>query len=147
MKEDRPVLIVEDSDEDFEVTCWALRQAGLTRPIIRSVRAEDALLRLCPIPPQPDWLDKMPCLVLLDLNLPGMNGQQLLKELRQAGYPPTIPVVILSTSSNPRDVADCYRLGAAGYLCKPLSLHQYIEKMRGLIHYWFDAVMLPEEGR
>ena len=70
-----------------------------------------------------------------------------IKELRQAGYSPTIPVVILSTSSNPRDVADCYRLGAAGYLCKPLSIHQYKEKMRGLIHYWFDAVMLPEEGR
>ena len=87
----------------------------------------------------------MPCLVLLDLNLPGMNGLQLLEELRSVEQPPTIPVVILSTSKNPRDLAACYRLGAAGYLCKPLSLELYTSKMLKLTQYWFDAVTLPEE--
>ena len=146
MKELRPLLIVEDSDEDFEVTCWALQQAGFARPIIRCVRAEEALLRLCPLARDPDWAERLPCLVLLDLNLPGTNGRQLLEALRRQEAPPSIPIVILSTSNNPRDVAACYRLGAAGYLCKPLSLDEYAAKMRGLTCYWFDAITLPDES-
>jgi CheY-like chemotaxis protein len=147
MNANRPLLIVEDSDEDFEVTCWALEQAGFAGPITRAIRAEEALGRLCPMPRQPDWAARQPCLVLLDLNLPGMNGKQLLEEFRRIEQPLAVPIVILSTSSNPRDVAACYRLGAAGYLCKPLSLDLYVEKMRGLTRYWFDAMTLPEEGR
>ncbi len=144
MNDIRPLLIVEDSDEDFEVTCWALQQAGLTRPILRSVRAEEAWQRLCPVPRPPDWAERLPCLVLLDLNLPGTNGRQLLEDWRRIVQPPPIPIVILSTSSNPRDVAACYRLGAAGYLCKPLSLDLYVEKMRAFTRYWFDAITLPD---
>ena len=56
-------------------------------------------------------------------------------------------MVILSTSINPRDIADCYRLGAAGYFCKPLSLDSYVEKMRALTRYWCGAVMLPQAER
>ena len=145
MKEESPLLIIEDSDEDFEVTCWALQQAGFNRPIIRCNRAEEALLRLCPVPPNQESGCIVPCLVLLDLNLPGMNGLQFLEELRSVEQPPTIPIVILSTSKNPRDLAACYRLGAAGYLCKPLSLELYASKMLKLIQYWFDDVTLPEE--
>lgn len=147
MKENRPLLIVEDSDEDFEVTCWALQQAGFKGSIARAVRAEDALLRFRQLPRHPDWPARQPRLVLLDLNLPGMNGKQLLEELRKTEPAPAIPIVILSTSNNPRDVAACYSLGAAGYLCKPLSLDLYVEKMRGLTRYWFDAMTLPDEGR
>jgi CheY-like chemotaxis protein len=94
MSEKRPLMIVEDSDEDFEVTCWALQQAGFDRPILRVVRAEEALRQLCPPLPQPDWDARRPCLVLLDLNLPGMNGQHLLQELRRAEQPPPVPVEI-----------------------------------------------------
>lgn len=147
MKENRPLLIVEDSDEDFEVTCWALQEAGFTGSIARAVRAEDALLRFRQFPRHPDWPARQPGLVLLDLNLPGMNGKQLLEQLRTIEPVLAIPIVILSTSNNPRDVAACYRLGAAGYLCKPLSLELYVEKMRGFTRYWFDAMTLPEEGR
>jgi CheY-like chemotaxis protein len=145
MKEHRPLLIIEDSDEDYEVTCWALQQAGFTGPVIRCERADEALLHLSPVPRPPDWVaPRQPALVLLDLNLPGMNGRQLLEELRRGLEPPPIPIVILSTSSNPRDVAACYRLGAAGYICKPLSVDLYVEKLRGLTRYWFDAMTLPE---
>ncbi len=145
MKEHCPLLIVDDSDEDYEVTCWALRQAGFTRPVMHCARAEEALLQLCPLSRHPGWTDRLPCLVLLDLNLPGMNGLQLLEVLRQTEQPPAVPVVILSTSKNPRDVSACYRLGAAGYICKPLGLEQFVEKMRGLVRYWFDAATLPED--
>jgi DNA-binding response OmpR family regulator len=144
MNEIRQLLIVEDSDEDFEVTCWALRKVGLALPIIRCARAEEALVYLCPPKAHPSG--NMPCLVLLDLNLPGMNGLQLLGELHHGELQPTVPIVILSTSKNPRDIAATYRLGAAGYICKPLSLDRFVEKMRGLTSYWFNAVTLPDEN-
>lgn len=140
-----PLLIVEDSDEDYEVTCWALEKAGFEGPIIRYVRAEEALPRLCPeVRPYPGDADPLPCLVLLDLNLPGMNGMDLLEDLRRGERSPAVPIVILSTSNNPRDVAACYRLGAAGYLCKPLAMERYVEMLRGLLGYWLDAVTLPD---
>jgi len=70
--------------------------------------------------------------------------KQALRELRAIELPPAIPIVVVSTSNNPRDVSTCYSLGAAGYLCKPLSLDCHVEKLRYLTHYWFDAVTLPE---
>ena len=140
---ERPILIVEDSDEDYEATTWALLQAGMDRPIERCSRADEALRRL-----QADALSPLgqptlpPCLMLLDLNLPGMDGRQLLTQVR--GLKTGIPVVVLSTSSNPRDVAACYQLGAAGYINKPLTLAAYAEKMRLMVDYWLKTVLLPE---
>ena len=84
-------------------------------------------------------------LLLLDLNLPGMNGLQMLEELRQMKQPLSIPIVVMSTSNNPLDIAACYSFGAAGYILKPFKLEQYLEKIREITHYWFNTVMLPEE--
>ena len=145
MKRIRPLMIVEDSDEDFEVICWALQKTGFTHPAIRTERAEEALSRLFPGLPQADRIDQLPCLVLLDLNLPGMNGLQMLEELRQMKQPPSIPIVVMSTSNNPLDIAACYSFGAAGFILKPFKLEQYLEKVSELTHYWFNTVMLPEE--
>ncbi len=144
MKKNRPLLIIEDSDEDFEVTCWALNKIGFTHPIVRATHCEEVLLLLLSGTTPADWNNLLPCLVLLDLNLPRMNGLQLLRDLRTIKSPPAIPIVVVSTSNNPSDVSTAYSLGAAGYLCKPLSLDSYVEKLRYLTHYWFDAVTLPE---
>ena len=137
--ENRFLLLVEDSEEDFEITSWALNKINFNRTIIRAKDCEEALLHLFPVQKK----DGLPGLVLLDLNLPGMSGKQLLQTLRRSESPPPVPVVMLSTSSNPGDVNDCYSLGAAGYLTKPLSLELYVEKLRDLIHYWFNVVTLP----
>ncbi|MEI6707294.1 MAG: response regulator [Methylococcales bacterium] len=144
MKIKRPLLIIEDSDEDFEVTCWALNKIGFTHPIVRATRAEEILLHLRSGTTPADWNDLLPCLVLLDLNLPRMNGLQFLKEFRAIESPPAIPIVVVSTSNNPSDVSTSYSLGAAGYICKPLSLDCYVENLRDLTHYWFDVATLPE---
>lgn len=142
----RPILIVEDSDEDFEATTWALRKIGFTRPIDRCTCAQDALQRFSLGRGANDPNSApMPCLVLLDLNLPGMDGRQFLERLRARENPPAVPVVVLSTSINPLDVEASYRLGAAGYLNKPLKLELLVERMRILSTYWFEAVLLPEE--
>lgn len=142
----RPILIVEDSDEDFEATTWALHKVGLTHPIDRCISARDALQRLSPEKRANDPNSmSLPCLVLLDLNLPGMDGRQFLERIRAQENPPAVPVVVLSTSINPLDVEASYRLGAAGYLNKPLKLELLVESMRTLSAYWFGLVLLPED--
>ena len=142
----RPILIVEDSDEDFEATTWALHKVGFNRPIDRCTSVQDALERLSARRGANDpGSAAMPCLVLLDLNLPGMDGRQFLERLRAQENPPAVPVVVLSTSSNPVDVEASYRLGAAGYLNKPLTLELLVEHMQALSAYWFEVVLRPEE--
>ena len=140
--ENRFLLLVEDSEEDFEITSWALNKINFNRTIIRVKDCEEALLYLFPAQKK----DGLPGLMLLDLNLPGMSGKQLLQTLRRSESSPPVPVVMLSTSCNPGDVNDCYSLGAAGYLTKPLSLELYVEKLRDLTHYWFNVVTLPVQN-
>ena len=146
MAKNSPILIVEDSDEDFEVTCWAFSRSGPEVPIVRTLRAEDAIdcLGLSREGRQSEN-DVHPCLVLLDLNLPGLSGRELLHRIKESATCRSIPVVILSTSKNPRDIEACYRLGASGYLCKPLQLDRYAELIQGLKNYWFDTVIRPQE--
>ena len=140
----RPILIIEDSDEDFEVICWALQKSGVLQPIIRASRYEEALSQLNLLEVAAVVPDIRPCLVLLDLNLPGMNGRELLARLQASSFAGLTPVVTLTTSNNPRDVEACYRLGASGYICKPLQLEAFAEKIKNLANYWFSTVEQPE---
>lgn len=138
-----PVLLVEDSDEDYEVTMWALRRAGLARPTVRCRRADEAsAMLLSGESASPD--QTAPCVVLLDLNLPDESGQELMERLNRAQSRPAVPIVVLSTSTNPRDVERCYRLGAAGYLRKPLDLEAFARQMRRFVDYWFGTAILPQ---
>jgi len=144
MDKSNPILIIEDSDEDFEVICWALKQAGNMQPIERASRAEEVLARFnlveTPITSPPTI---HPCLILLDLNLPGINGRDILSRLRKSDEFGFIPVIVMTTSSNPRDIEACYRLGASGYIGKQLHLEKIVDKIKGLIQYWFHTVTLP----
>lgn len=139
----RPILVIEDSDEDFEVACWALHQAAMQRPIIRAANANEALTQLNLLETPYECQRSRPALVLLDLNLPGLNGRELLKQLKNSEQAGLSPIVVLSTSNNPRDIEACYRLGAAGYICKPLQLQVFADKIKNLMLYWFSTVTLP----
>ena len=141
-----PLLIVEDSDEDFEVMCWALQKIGFTHPILRAERAETALLHLFPKQPVATIPKPLPCLVLMDLNMPGMNGLEFLEEVSQRQPKLAIPIVVMSTSTNPLDISACYGFGAAGYIIKPFKLEEYMETIRALTLYWFNTVKLPEKN-
>lgn len=143
------LLIVEDSDEDFALARWALQQAGFTGPLRRAASIAEALALLCPgcasapagaAQQAPAAFD----VVLLDLNLPDGTGFDLLSDLR-AEYAQMLPlpVVILTTSNNPRDVASLYRLGVSGYFVKPLDRKGFAAQIRSFADYWFSAVTLP----
>ncbi|MDQ6963749.1 MAG: response regulator [Mariprofundales bacterium] len=82
----------------------------------------------------------LPGLILLDLNMPRMDGRQVLQAMRRERQLSAIPVVVLSTSSAPQDVYDCYDLGANSFICKPASFEDLVCMMRNLTSYWFELV-------
>lgn len=138
MEDLRPItiMLVEDDPGDQKL----IRQSLLKQRISNEVRivntAEEALEYLskakdgnseCPVPD----------LILLDLNMPGIGGKEFLRRIKTDDELDIIPVVILTTSDSDNDILDSYKLHAAGYIKKPISLEGFKEVMRELEEYWF----------
>jgi CheY-like chemotaxis protein len=87
------------------------------------------------------------CVVLLDLNMPRMDGVELLKELGADPELALLPVVVMTTSDDQRDLAAAYEAGASGYFVKPVSFADFVEQVRSVIEYWSRAVLPPPKGR
>jgi len=83
-----------------------------------------------------DQKDILPSIILLDLNMPKVNGIEFLTNLKKNEELKYIPVVILTTSSNFKDLKSCYEIGIAGYVIKPLKYEEYVLKMEMLLDYW-----------
>lgn len=146
MKEDnqQPLLIIEDSDEDFAALSRMISKAQITNPVYRCEDGEEALEFLYREGEYADEsLSPRPSLIVLDLNLPGTDGREVLAELRQDEDLQMIPVVIFSTSSNPKDIDACYRYGVSGYLVKPMDVQRLNQLVQTFLEYWFQAVELP----
>lgn len=138
------LLIVEDSDEDFEAIVRAFRSVAADAVRLkRAANGDEALdvLENSGAPP----LEPLPKVVLLDLNLPGTDGREVLEELKSTKRLRELPVVIVSASSNPRTIAECYRAGASGYMVKPMDFTRLEELVRAIKTYWIDTVELPSE--
>jgi len=145
MRTKQPILIVEDSPEDFETTLRGLKKAGLANPIFRCEDGDDAL----------DYLYRRgkygspensprPGIILLDLNLPGTDGRDVLKEIKQDPSLKRIPVIVLTTSQDERDIATCYQAGANSYVHKPVGLEGFMTAIQRLTDYWFEIVVFPK---
>ncbi|MGI4834329.1 MAG: response regulator [Janthinobacterium lividum] len=139
----RPVLVVEDSAEDFIALGRAFRKHALQNPVLRCEDGDQALDYLQGYGQAVGWPTVLPAIVLLDLNLPGLDGREVLDIMKRDPRLLSIPVIMFSSSANARDVADCYRLGANGYLTKPIEYAALEEKIRLTIAYWLDATELP----
>jgi CheY-like chemotaxis protein len=120
------IISVEDSDTDFLALQHALHAAGLTNPIERCESGRAAMD--CLLAQDVALADKA-SLIMLDLNLPGIDGRRLLREFRARDPQRAVPVIVLSTSSHPRDIDDCYRAGADAYMVKPLELEDWETKV------------------
>ena len=143
----KPLLIIEDSDEDFTALTRMMNKAKIVNPIYRCEDGEEALDFLYREGEYADEsLSPRPSLIVLDLNLPGTDGREVLAELKQNQDLQTIPVVVFSTSSNPRDVDACYRHGVSGYIVKPMDTNRLNKLVQTFIEYWFNAVALPSSG-
>jgi len=138
------VLAVEDSDEDFDTVLDAARRAGLKHEIRRAATADDCLRMLG------EWERERlpePALVLLDLNTPGTDGREALRIIRKNDRLRTLPLVILSTSANPRDVEFCYAEGANAYHTKPVEHPAHLQVLEEIFDYWLHRVILPSPSR
>ena len=143
----KPLLIIEDSDEDFAALTRMIAKAHVSNPVYRCEDGEEALDFLYH---QGEYQDKSlaprPSLIILDLNLPGTDGREVLAEVKQDQDLQRIPIVIFSTSSNPKDVDACYRYGISGYLVKPMGTDHLNKLVKTFLEYWFQVVELPNSG-
>lgn len=138
------LLVIEDSNEDFEAFQRYVRRSPLTISIHRCVDGDEALAFLYRTGRHTDSQSApRPGLILLDLNLPGTDGREVLRKIKQDETLKLIPVVIFTTSNNPKDIEACYRQGANSYIVKPMDFSRLKNSIQNLIDYWFDTTVLP----
>lgn len=139
------IMLIDDSLEDAELIKTIL-EMGPTE-VDRFLHyetgdaASDYLKGLTASPQSGE--DLPPNLILLDLNMPGTDGRDILRWIKSTDPIRRIPVVITSTSSNPRDISYCYDVGANGYFIKPIQFDEYTKAMNTLMEYWFRVLKLP----
>ena len=135
------LVVVEDSDEDFDTLVEAAREAGITQTIHRVDTGGDCLALLRGQRTDAlTLLPALPALILMDLNSHGIDGREALVTIKSEPRLKDIPVVVLTTSANPKDVAFCYQAGANAYHVKPVRYDQYRLLLTGLLQYWLNAV-------
>jgi len=131
------IVLVEDSDDDHDTVREALRLSGLPAQLHRVNNGGEcvALLRLANA--------ERPALVMMDLSTPGTDGREALRQIKADPLLKTIPVVVVTTSANPRDVDYCYQNGANAYHVKPVRYPDHLQMLSGLLNYWLGAVIRP----
>jgi CheY-like chemotaxis protein len=135
-----PLLVVEDSNEDFNILKRLMRRLDVKNPIYRCNDGDEVLNYLYRegVYDNPNAAPR-PSVILLDLNLPGIDGRYVLERIKQDTTFKQIPIVIFTTSSNPKDIELCYQKGANGYLIKPTDYQQLQNIMRAFVDYWLDV--------
>jgi two-component system response regulator len=141
MHESQSILLVEDSEDDYEATIRAFKKANLHNFVTWCKSGQEALDFL----KGADYAER-PGLILLDLNMPGLDGRKTLQLIKGDSHLKRIPVIILTTSADERDVEACYQMGANTYVQKPVSFDGLIEAIKRLKEYWFEIALLPKDG-
>lgn len=142
----RPILVVEDNDEDFEVVRQALLEGDPNpRNIIRCPDGHELLEYLFgtgryegPEPPI------RPAFVILDLNLPGLGGREVLRRIKSNFKLKEIPIVVMTVSNDQRDIERCYDAGANTLVAKPMLWDEFFSTVARLKDYWLNVALLPE---
>ena len=138
------ILLVEDDPGDIELTRRALEHGKMRndlRVVCDGEQALDYLLRRGVFSEPGDA--PRPALVLLDLNLPRLDGKEVLKEMRNHADLARIPTVVLTTSSQEEDVVESYDLGVNSFITKPLEMSDFISVAQALEQYWLQIVVSP----
>jgi CheY-like chemotaxis protein len=142
------ILLVEDNIDDYDAAIRSFKAAHLDNPVHWSSTGRAAL----------DYLEsagayaqspshELPALILLDLNMPGLDGRAVLESAKKNPKLKQIPIIVLTTSSDERDVRQCYELGASTYIQKPVSFDGLINAIMRIKEYWFGIAILPGASR
>ena len=139
-----PILLIEDSPEDYEATVRAVKMVGMNARVFHCANGDDGLDFVYNRGLYSDaLLAPRPTIILLDLNLPGTDGRELLAEIKSDERLKTIPVIVLTTSMDARDIERCYQAGANSYIKKAVDFDAFSRTIQRLDAYWFNAVVLP----
>jgi len=138
----KKILIVDDSPNDVELTISALAEGQVANEVIV---AEDGVEALDYLYKRGKFVDEkgMPVVILLDIKMPRMNGIEVLKHIREDVNFKLIPVIMLTSSREERDLVESYELGANSYVVKPVDIVQFIDALKVLGQYWVVINQLP----
>lgn len=137
------ILLVEDNPGDVDLTLEALDEAKIRNEVHV---AEDGVEAMAFLRREGSYADApRPDLVLLDLNMPRMDGRQVLEEVKKDADLRRIPIVVLTTSEDEQDVLDAYEHSANAYIVKPVDFQQFFGTIRALEDFWLTVVRLPRE--
>ena len=123
------IILVEDNPDDERLTLRALRKANVANEILVARNGEEALAMVFNA-------DPLPSVILLDLKLPKISGLEVLRQIRANDRTRFLPVVVLTSSSEDRDIIESYNLGANSYVCKPVEFDRFTEAVSQLGLYW-----------
>ncbi len=124
------VMLIEDDEIELIKFERALNKLNLLHKTITAKNGEDALNILNAV--NPDF----PQIIIMDLNMPKMNGLEFLTNLKQNKHYKHIPVIVLTTSESIYDITESYKKGAASYIVKPLKYEDYIDRIKSVMNYW-----------
>ncbi len=148
LSERQVILIVEDSDDDYESTVRALKRSGNLKNRIKRCESGDIALNY--LYGDGKYQDRqeypLPSVILLDLNMPGTDGRMVLRKIKNDDALKDIPVVVLTTSDDAKDIDACYKDGANTYIHKPVDLDGFFKAIKQLKEYWFEIAILPKKS-
>ena len=130
MRCEKNILLVEDDQIDAMTVKRALKELHVTNRLDIVQNGEEALEFLI------DKGKSMPCIILLDLNMPKMNGIEFMKAARREELLSKIPVIVLTTSKEEQDKTESFKLGVSGYMLKPVDYQQFVEVIKAINLYW-----------
>ena len=143
----RPVriLLIEDSPSDAAMTIEALHEGRIVNQVHVATDGEMAMAFLRRQGPYADAA--RPDLIVLDLNLPRMDGREVLREVKDYPFLKTIPVIVLTTSAAEADIIKSYELHANAYVTKPVAFDAFLAAVRGIEDFWLALVHLPPQAQ
>ena len=137
----KSILLVEDNSDDADLTLRALRTSRISGNVVITRDGVEALEYL--FGPGNQAGRAMPACLLLDLKLPKLDGLEVLRQLRADPRTRLIPIIILTSSSEPKDIRAAYHLGANSYICKPVTNSLFTDVLRQVGHYWLNINEAP----
>jgi len=140
MRHSKPILLVEDDEVDAMTVQRAFRDLKVANELVHRVNGEEALKYLRAEDSQ------MPSVILLDLNMPKMNGIEFLKISKEDEKLKKIPVVVLTTSQEEHDIVESFELSVAGYIVKPVDYKRFVEAIRAIDLYWTLSELPANKG-
>ena len=144
-KDSIAILMADDDDDDFLLTQKALEESKLLNQLIRVKDGEELMDYLLEKGEYADSDNPRPGVILLDLNMPKMDGREALKAIKSNQKLCGIPIVVFTTSQAEEDIFKSYQLGVNSFITKPVTFESLIAVMKTLGKYWFEIVALPTD--